>query len=404
MREGKWADYYAKKQATKNALRANGLGDTISETDYDDTTYVADITIGTPPQTFTVIMDTGSSNLWVPGKECGSGSTGSVCGQECQGLMCKFKCDASCCNGAGSAFMYKASLAARPQSQNPCSGKHLFDTTKSSTYTKNGQSFQIQYGTGSCSGYLATDKVCMGDLCVNNGFGVATTLAPFFAGQELDGILGLAFQSLAEKDVKPPVQTMIDNKMLANPWFSVWMTATHTEGTAGGEITFGDYDTQHCAANVDWVPLSSATYYQFNLDGVRIGGTGGSSDVVIVAPTTGAKVQAISDTGTSLIVGTPAQIQQIAQKLGGQYDKRQGIYTVDCQKAKTLPPVIFTLNGKDYPVSAKNYVLSGGDNVCYLGFDSDKDPMWILGDCFIREYCQVYDMGNKRLGIAKALQ
>jgi hypothetical protein len=303
-------------------------------------------------------------------------------------------------------FMAKASPNAAPK--NPCDNKHLFDGSKSSTYKKDGKPFEIQYGTGSCSGYIANDNVCLGNICTQNGFGVATHLADFFADQQLDGILGLAFQDLAVDQVKPPVQTMIDNKLLPNPWFTVWMKETHEDNSTGGEITIGDLDPKHCDAHVDWVPLSQATYYQVTLEGVRVGAsTAGDAELVLSSPSDKGQ-EAISDTGTSLIAGPPDQIQQLAEKLGGKLDEQQGVYMVPCETASSLPPVIFTLNGQDYSVTNKNYVdiLSQEDPRCFLGFQPFRSafgPSWILGDCWIREYCQIYDMGNKRLGLAKSL-
>jgi hypothetical protein len=412
MKEGKWEQHYAQKTAVRNALRANGF-DTIGEIDFDDVTYVSDITIGTPPQTFTVVMDTGSANLWVPGTECGKGGSGAQCGDKCSGFMCQYLCDASCCKGPDYSFLYRAHLGMLGAKKNACTGKHLFDNTKSSSYKKDGQTFEIQYGTGSCSGYLGQDNVCMGDMCINNGFGVATQLASFFADQPMDGILGLGFQTLAVDNVMPPVQNMIEQKKLANPLFTVWMTAIHAENETGGLITLGDYDKQHCSQQVDWIPLSSATYYQFALDGVKVGSSQGNEELVLLSPQSMVGAQAISDTGTSLIAGPTRDVQQIAQRLGGVLDRSQGVYNIDCDKAKNLPPVVFTLNGKEFAVEAKNYVVEIEDNgqgqkQCFLGFEGQPTqgggPQWILGDCFIRQFCQIYDMGNKRLGLAKSLK
>ncbi len=174
---------------------------------YDNEVFVGTIGIGTPFQgPLYVVFDTGSSNLWVPQVGCSTGG---------------------------------------------CAGKNHYDTSASSTYVPNGQAFSIQYGTGSCSGTLVQDTVCVtGPACVINSplrvpnvtFGEANQMADFFAQTPIDGILGLGFQSLAEDNVVPVFNVMVNEGVVPAAQFQIFLDSKPF--TKSAAIVFGGYGTK----------------------------------------------------------------------------------------------------------------------------------------------------------------
>ncbi|PIO56553.1 hypothetical protein TELCIR_22047, partial [Teladorsagia circumcincta] len=102
------------------------------------------------------------------------------------------------------------------RSTNPCNGKDIFNSSSSTTYTKTEGKWHIQYGTGDASGYFGNDTVRFGGsdtkqlVVPGTVFGQASTIADFFAGDPISGILGLGFKELAVEGVNPPFQRAVD--------------------------------------------------------------------------------------------------------------------------------------------------------------------------------------------------
>ena len=84
----------------------------------------------------------------------------------------------------------------------------------------------------------------------------------------MDGILGLAFTPIAVGKVTPPFIKAVEEGLLDQPIFTVFMAhAGATVERIGGWFTYGGLDTDNCGDVIAYEPLSSATFWQFNLRG-----------------------------------------------------------------------------------------------------------------------------------------
>lgn len=435
--------------------------DIVALKNYMDAQYFGEIGIGTPPQKFTVIFDTGSSNLWVPSSKC--------------------------------YFSV------------PCFFHSKYKSSQSSTYKKNGKSAEIHYGSGAISGFFSQDNVKVGDLVVKDQEFIEATREPSvtFLVAKFDGILGLGFREISVGNAVPVWYNMVKQGLVKEPVFSFWLNRK-TEEAEGGEIVFGGVDPNHFKGKHTYVPVTQKGYWQFDMGDVLIDGkptgycSGGCS--------------AIADSGTSLLAGPTTIITMINHAIGasgvvsqeckavvqqyGQtimdlllaeaqpkkicsqvglctFDGTQGVSmgiesvvdehagrsaglrdamcsacemtvvwmqnqlsqnltqerilnyanelcerlpspmgesAVECGSIPSMPKVSFTIGGKVFELAPQEYILKVGDGAaaqCISGFTGldippPRGPLWILGDVFMGRYHTVFDYGKQRVGFAEA--
>jgi cathepsin D len=330
---------------------------TVTVDDYQDAQYYGEISLGSDSQRFKVVFDTGSSNLWV----------------------------------------------AAPNCSKTC-GKHpKFSETSSSSYQKGpAQPFDLTYGSGAVKGYLGKDTVSMGSaVSTAQVFGEvfdASGLGMAYKVGHFDGILGMGWPAISVDNLTPVFQNMIAQGAVPEPVFAFHLG--HKNGQKG-ELVLGGIDATHFSGDLHYVPLSSESYWELGLDGMSLGGK----------PVTAVKT-AILDTGTSVLAGPTAEVHKIAKMVGahpvlpfGPFKKE---FVVDCKKLSSMPTLNIKLGGKDFSLKPEEYVIDIAGTECLFGFTGidmppSIGPLWIMGDVFLRKYYTVFDVGQKRVGIAPAV-
>lgn len=229
-----------------------GLEQHVPLKDFMNTQYFVEVEIGTPPQKFTVVPDTGSSNLWVYSSKC----TNVVCWYH-----------------------------------------QRYDASASSTYKSNGEKFNISYGSGSINGFVSEDLASFGGATSKMQFGEIQAVdgVSFYASQ-MSGILGLAYDTISVDHLP----TFIDSSNLSDKSFSFYLH----ENPDLSYMTIPGYDTDAMNGVVfQFHDVIEERYYSLPLSGMR------NDDSQI--DTTGYK--AVIDSGTSILVGPQPLVKQLIE-------------------------------------------------------------------------------------------
>ena len=188
----------------------------------------SEISIGTPPQKFKVKLDLGSSNLWVPSKDC-------------------------------------TSVA--------CNLHSSYDSSASSTYKSNGSDFALRDSDASMSGFVSQDTVQIGIFTVTQqDFAEATEVPGVgYTLKRFDGVLGLGYASLSMNKLVPPFYNMVDQGSLDKPIFSVYLSDKNSSQGDQSEVRFGAINERHYTGDMTRMYVRRKAYWELDFNSFVVG-------------------------------------------------------------------------------------------------------------------------------------
>ncbi|KAK8116979.1 uncharacterized protein PG998_005260 [Apiospora kogelbergensis] len=353
-----------------------------------DNQWYSDISIGTPPQTLSVLWDTGSPFLLLPNNSC-----------------------------------------------NNCGDHRLFSPGNSTTFTAiQPQTLDnISFVTGpdaiplsAPQGATCTenvDKVSIGHLVVpDQAFLLCNSYAPMMNEQPMDGIIGLALPSATS--VKSLFWSLWDSGQLESPVFSFYMPTGKIEGaelTLGGidesrytgNLSYTDLSPRPYALDLGWVLDQQAMYFEkpswshLSTQPFNSSGGGNAGQGLAILDTGTAFIQAPDDETAKAFY---AEISPLIMPIDGSH----GAWGAPCNQISDFEPKItFTLGtgsqamNLSLPESSFNLgEYPGSPGICQTiinspgipSFDDNDTPVWIIGSPLLKAYYTVWDGINLKIG------
>uniref|UniRef100_A0A7S4MNC0 Peptidase A1 domain-containing protein n=1 Tax=Vannella robusta TaxID=1487602 RepID=A0A7S4MNC0_9EUKA len=273
--------------------------------------YQSNITLGSPAQSFEMILDTGSNFITVPSIACKQGQS--------------------------------------------CEYQKQYNHTESSTYCANGTEFSLSYGGGDVNGFLSGDQVTFSGItvpgCQQQFLEVETEASSLMEETFWQGTLGLAFQNLYPNAPVPLVRTMNDLGLLPEPQFSLYFdnpAKPPEDPSVSGQLRLG-WDDGDEWTDVSVVPLVYPGFlnptfglWAFELDDILVDGTS-------LGLCEKNYCWAYVDSGGPL-VNLPYRVALAALRVGGPI-------RIDpaCENLNDNPSITFVISGVEFTFEGEDY-------------------------------------------------
>ncbi|CAG8244508.1 unnamed protein product [Penicillium salamii] len=341
---------------------------TISQTlDNEETLYFCNITLGTPEQSFRLVIDTGSSDLWT--------------------------------NTPNSTFC--------ENKENGCSVSGTYDATASSSYSFVNSDFNITYadGTGAAGDYV-TDTLTIGGTTIKNfQFGIGFTSA------SAEGVLGIGYTSNevqvganGDSAYANLPKSMVNKGLIQSNAYSLWLNDLDANT---GSILFGGVNTKKYHGTLQTVPIQKVgnQYAEFiiALTGIALSNSSGTHSYSSSAIPAGV----LLDSGSSLTYLPDAIVNDIYNDLGVSYESQSGIGYVECSLASKDVNISYTFSSPTINVGLNELIIDVGDlyfrngkKACVFGIVPAGSSTSVLGDTFLRSAYVVYDLANNEISLA----
>mmetsp|Transcript_52361 Transcript_52361/g.125034 ORF Transcript_52361/g.125034 Transcript_52361/m.125034 type:complete len:494 (+) Transcript_52361:56-1537(+) len=394
-------DLHLRQQHPGTQRRLSSTGAEVDLANYDNVQYYLKIQVGEPcpassSQSFYVVPDTGSSDLWIPAQNCTS------------------------CTSLVSSVTRTAAL---------------FNLTASCSHKEVGDRVHFTYGDGTrASGMALEDTVEIGGIEVRNQYLIQVDTLEELTRMQSDGILGLAHHFMGDSEDGSSFakgHSFLANLFKQHPevphQFSFALTADPVTGEMSkfvvGEPNMPAHSQEdHFHYGKSWYMEKTGLW----LTSVWSLGWSGTGIEQQFHDGGRAGMAALVDSGSSLIVLAPDLFDTFVSDHLPKYlsncemDADQQVLHCDCpsdREMRRIPSLvinIITQDDEQYPLcmGASEFILRSmdemaGDMSCVPALQRGdyRQPLpIIIGMTFMRAFYTTFDMDARAIGFARSSQ